>query len=161
MLPHRCRRAAFSDLPALLELERAFPGDRLSRRSFVHLLNGAHADVWVCVAGGRVVADAVVLYRRGAHSARLYSIVVAREARGTGIASALMDTAEAAARKRGCERMSLEVRTDNRSARALYEKRGYREIRRISGFYDDGRDALRLERELAPVGRVSARLRAA
>ncbi|MFL6622820.1 MAG: GNAT family N-acetyltransferase [Sulfurifustis sp.] len=158
---HRCRLANRTDLPALLELERSFPGDRLSRRSFEHLLNGAHADVWVCAAGERVIADAVVLYRRGTRSARLYSIVVAHEARGSGVASALLRTLEATARRRGCERVSLEVRTDNRAALALYEKRGYRVVRRIAGFYEDGQDALRLERVLGQTVRLSSRREAA
>lgn len=161
MQPHRCRRAARTDLPALLELERVFPGDRLSRRNFEHLLNGAHADVWVCTADRRVIGNAVVLYRRGTRSARLYSIVVAPQARGAGVASTLIRAVEASARRRGCERVSLEVRTDNRAALALYQKRGYGVVRRITGFYDDGQDALRLERALAPAGRLSPRLQAA
>ncbi len=139
------RRATLRDLDALLALERDFPGDRLSRRGFRHLLTNANAEVYVGVANDRVIGNAVVLYRNGAKCARLYSIVVASSARGCGVATALIRAVEAAARRRGAERVCLEVRTDNAAAIRLYEKLGYRATRRIKRYYDDGQDALRFE----------------
>lgn len=150
------RRATLTELPALVALERSFPGDRLSRRSFRHLLTRARAEVWVAVADDRVAANAVVLYRTRTRQARLYSLVVDPALRGRGIAQALLEAAEAAARARGCVRVYLEVRRDNGAALALYAKRGYRPVGRISQFYEDGEDALRLERRLEPAAPARA-----
>ncbi len=150
------RRATLRDLDALLALEQDFPSDRLSRRSFRHLLTRGHADVWICVAGERVVGNAVMLYRAASKTARLYSIVTDGKTRGRGIATTLLKTVEAAAQRRAIERVSLEVRPDNMAAIKLYEKFGYRLARRIKGFYDDGQDALQFERALAAAARHTA-----
>lgn len=142
------RRATLADLPVLVALERDFPGDRLSRRSFRHLLTRARADVWVAVADDCIVGNAVVLYRAHVRQARLYSLVVHPARRGRGIARGLVDAAEAAARLHDCACVHLEVRIDNDPALGLYAKLGYRTVRRIPRFYEDGQDALRLERRL-------------
>lgn len=150
------RRARLRDLEALLALERDFPSDRLSRRSFRHFLTRGNAEVWVCTAGDRVIGDAVVLYRAASKAARLYSIVTDPKTRGRGVATVLLETVEAAARRRRVGRLCLEVRPDNVAARKLYEKFGYRLARRIKRFYEDGQDALRLERAITAPSRHSA-----
>jgi ribosomal protein S18 acetylase RimI-like enzyme len=146
--PVAVRRAARSDLPALVRLEDVFPGDRVSRASFVRFIDGATADVWVAEVAGAVVGDAVVTYRRGFHGARLYSLVTDPAHRGRGVASALLDAAEAAAVERGCVSMRLEVRVDNDAAIALYERRGYEVVGVTDDFYEDGSDALRMRKRL-------------
>ena len=77
--------------------------------------------------------------------ARLYSIAVAPEARGTGIGEALLAAAERHARTRGAIAMRLEVRADNAAAQRLYERRGYRRFGIRRRYYEDGarRAALR------------------
>lgn len=145
----RLRRARLSDLPALIALEREFPGDRLSNRSFRHLLERANAEVWVCEERGVLLGDAVVLYRRGTHAARLYSLVVARSGRGRGLGRALVTLAERRAAAAGCEAVHLEVRADNTPALALYARRGYEQVGRARGYYQDSTDALRLRKRLA------------
>lgn len=143
------RRARASDLPGLLALEAEFPGDRLSRRSFRHLLGRANADVWVYEENGALLGDAVVLYRQGARSARLYSLVVARSARGRGIGQALVEHAERRAAAAGCTSIHLEVRSDNARALGLYLGRGYAVAGHTAGYYEDGAAALRLRKRLA------------
>ena len=142
------RRACVADIAALLELERAFPTDRLSARSFRHLLQRGHADVWIYDKAGRTLGNAVVLYRRGTRIARLYSLVVADAARGAGIGSALVACAERHAARRGCAELQLEVRPDNAGAKALYARRGYAGRSTLPRYYEDGAPALRLGKPL-------------
>jgi [ribosomal protein S18]-alanine N-acetyltransferase len=144
------RRATLADLEPLVALERLFPTDRLSRRNFRHLLTRANADVFVCADGDGLLGNAVVLYRAHARRARLYSLVVAPAARGRGIAGRLLRHAEGAVRAHRCSTLYLEVRPSNTAARRLYKKFGYRMMRRVSRFYDDGTDALCLEQQLRP-----------
>ena len=151
------RRARMADLEPLVQLERLFPSDNLSRRSFRHLLTRAHADVWVCVRAERMIGNAVVLYRAGSRSARLYSVVIDPAERGRGIARDLVKRAHDAARRRCCTQLHLEVRPDNTAAIRLYRKLGYRETRRIARFYEDGADALRFEATLAARRRAHTR----
>lgn len=145
----RVRRAEIADLPELEALEANFPSDRLGRRQFRHLLTRAHAEAWAAEdEGGRVVGDAIVLYRRGFDAARLHSLVVAPEWRGRGVGSALLDVVEKGALERGCVSVRLEVREDNVPAHALYRARGYERVGRTSDYYGDGSAALRMRKRL-------------
>jgi ribosomal protein S18 acetylase RimI-like enzyme len=146
------RTATKADLRALERLEEAFPGDRISRASFARFLALATADVWVATIGDVVVGDAVVVYRRGYLSARLYTLVVSREQRGRGIARALLERCEAGARERGCVTLRLEVREDNDAAIALYRRAGYDEVGRTDDYYEDGSTALRMRKRFVQSG---------
>lgn len=59
-------------------------------------------------------------------------IFVQPQARGAGVGSALLDAVEALAARLGMARVRLDVIDTNPRARALYERRGYRETARTS-----------------------------
>ncbi len=146
----RLRRATRDDLDALLELEYAsFDHDRVSRAQFRRHLKSTSACVLIAEDAGVVRGSALLFFRRGSRHARLYSIAIAHGARGRGLGAALLDAAEREARKRGCDTMRLEVRTDNTSAIALYERRGYLRVARERDFYENGMDAWRYVKTLA------------
>jgi [ribosomal protein S18]-alanine N-acetyltransferase len=150
----RVRAARRRDLDALLELEqRVFATDRLSRASLRRLLTVPSARVIVADARNRLAGVAVVLFRRGASVARLYSIAVVPQLAGRGVGAALIVAAEAAAFRRRCSCMRLEVHQRNAVAIARYRKSGYRQFGRHAGYYEDGGAALRFEKPLAGSGR--------
>lgn len=60
-----------------------------------------------------------------APSWQLHDLFVAPEARGHGIARALLDAAEAAAREAGAACIVLQTAHDNLAAQALYQSAGY------------------------------------
>lgn len=132
-----------ADLEALLDLEQTFPGNRLSRRSFQHLLTQGNAAVLVA-ENVILLGDAVVLYRQGSSRARLYSLVVAPEARGRGVGLKLLAEVEAAARLRGCTQVGLEVREDNAAAIRLYERAGFVPAGRADDYYEDHGGAVKM-----------------
>lgn len=146
------RRATLADVDALLALEEAtFDSDLISRVQWRHYIGSAGTAVFVSGAPNRADAAAVVFYRRNSHAARLYSLAVGAHARGAGLGSVLLAAAEADARAHGCTSMRLEVRADNPSAMALYERRGYTRIARLPAFYEDGADGWRYMKRLTPV----------
>lgn len=148
--PIRIRTARRADLPALLALEqRAFRSDRLSARQFRHHLRSPSAWFAVAEVGGQLAGNALLFFRRGSRVARLYSIVVAAKARGRGVGAGLLVAAEAAARRRGCRELRLEVRQDNAAAIALYEGAGYQRIAELPDYYEDGAAGWRYARRIA------------
>ncbi|HWP94659.1 MAG TPA: GNAT family N-acetyltransferase [Gammaproteobacteria bacterium] len=148
----RVRPARPADLDALVRLEETcFRGDRLSRRSLRHALTRGAGAFLVAVMAGALVGYAMVSVHSNRTAARLYSIAVAPRARGRGVGRRLLAAAERAARGRGCDRLRLEARIDNRAAMRLYRSRGYLPFARWSRYYEDGCDALRFEKRLRPM----------
>jgi ribosomal protein S18 acetylase RimI-like enzyme len=145
----RIRRARLSDLDALVALEQAsFDHDRVSRSQLRRHVGSPSAAVLVAEERGQVLGAALLFFRRGSAIARLYSIAIAQAARGRGLGATLLGTCEREAGKRGCSAMRLEVRTDNASAIALYERHGYLRRKRVPGYYENGMDAWRYEKPL-------------
>ncbi|GMU42923.1 MAG: GNAT family N-acetyltransferase [Xanthomonadales bacterium] len=157
----RVRRAAARDLPALLELEGGFSGDRLSARQFTHHVAATSSDLIVADLAGAVLGYALLFRRRGSRIGRVYSIAVAPAMRGQGLGARLLLRLEAIARLQGLEEMRLEVRQDNAPALALYQQRGYVIFGARPAYYEDGADAWRLAKSLLPprrrVRRIPAR----
>lgn len=143
------RAATPADAPTLEAIETAsFTHDRLSPRALARHLRSDSADVFVATLGREIVGYCLIFYRAGTTLARLYSVATAPAARGKGAGRRLMETCERAARRRGCDRLRLEVREKNTLAIALYEQLGYRRIGRYENYYQDGASALRFEKKL-------------
>ncbi|MCE4600125.1 MAG: GNAT family N-acetyltransferase [Desulfurococcales archaeon] len=82
----------------------------------------------------------------------LVSIAVLREYRGRGIGSALLsETINAVRDYYKADSLFLEVRVSNTPAIRLYEKFGFRVVRRIPFYYRDGEDAYVMVLRLAPL----------
>jgi len=107
--------------------------------------------------GDRLAGYALIALRKGGKSARLYSLAVDPAQGRRGVGRALLQACERYARAHGCAALRLEVRYDNASAIALYEKTGYRHFAQCDGYYADGAAALRFEKRLeaAPDGRTA------
>ena len=145
------RPATPEDIDALVEIEnRCFDTDRLSRRSFRHMITKAHAALLLDEEGGAVRGYVLLLFNAGTSLARMYSIAVDPQYRSRGIGRQLMLAAEQAALAQDCVTLRLEVRVDNVSSIALYESMGYRRFGFYDDYYEDHMDALRYEKRLVP-----------
>ncbi|ABK42749.1 GCN5-related N-acetyltransferase [Magnetococcus marinus MC-1] len=146
----RVRPATLEDLSALVALERAcFSRDRISRRSFRHFIQRAHAVFLVAVEENHTLSGyGVLLLRRGAQLARIYSLAVAPEMRGGGRAKLLLKALEEAALEHRTAWVRLELHQDNEAAIALYQNRGYRPFERFIDKDEGFAEAVRMEKSL-------------
>jgi [ribosomal protein S18]-alanine N-acetyltransferase len=103
-----------------------------------HLVVAVDADRIAGYAVLSAVADVADLHR----------VAVASDRRQRGFGTALVESVATEARRRGCERMLLEVESTNGSAIALYVRLGFVEIARREAYYGPGRDALVMQRRL-------------
>jgi len=143
------RPGRLADLNDLVKLENAgFVSDRLSRRSFRHWLTTEHRALLVAELMQRVVGYILIIYHPGTRLARIYSIAVLPEQRGTGVARLLMQAGEQAAREDGRLYLRLEVSVDNSAAIALYEKLGFQKFGIYRDYYQDHKDALRYQKRI-------------
>lgn len=143
------RSATAADLGVLIDLEnRSFSSDRISRAALRRLISSPSAAVLLAKIDSKAAGYAVMLFRTGSRSARLYSLAVDPDYRGLG--RELLAAAEKAAVSRNCAALRLEVREDNIRAINLYQRASYRRFGEKSGYYADGATAIRFEKPLAP-----------
>lgn len=146
---YKIRPGCPEDIDQLLLIEQnCFETDRLSRRSFQHFIKkGAH-ELLIIGSGKSVMGYVLILYRAGTNLARLYSIAVAPLAQGKGLSKKLLAAVEKAAIVHRCGYLRLEVSVNNKPAISLYQHSGYHTIGTIKRYYDNGDDALRMEKRL-------------
>jgi len=147
----RIRPAQSGDVAALSRLESVvFSSDRISRRSWAHLVASPSAAVALSVSAEdeRIQGSVVILHRRGSSVARIYSVAVSPAFRGRGVAGTLMRHAIEWARRHGSAIMRLETRVDNIKAQALFARLGFVEFDRRANYYEDGVEAIRYQKYL-------------
>ncbi len=143
------RAGRSEDLERLIAIEAAcFETDRLSRRSFQHFIRPGSHELIVITQDDTVLGYVLLLFRAGTNLARLYSIAVTPDAQHQGLSRQLLGAAETAAREHRCVFMRLEVNVNNAAAISLYTRDDYRTIDTIRNYYDNGEDALRMEKRL-------------
>ncbi len=98
----------------------------------------------------RLAAFLVALHRPGSKNAaaHIVTIDVAPEQRRNGVATSLMEAAEAHYRHLACTTMVLEVAVDNAAALAFYRQRGYTPVRLRRGYYNGILDAYTMSKPL-------------
>ncbi|WP_082879454.1 GNAT family N-acetyltransferase/peptidase C39 family protein [Methylomonas methanica] len=143
------RPAQSADLEGLVALENAsFATDKLSRRSFRHWLSSDHRALLLAEWAGLVAGYILIIYHPGTRLARIYSLAVAPQLRGNGIAKTLMMAGEQAARDDGRLYLRLEVSVDNTPAIRLYEALGFQKFGLYRDYYQDHKDALRYQKRI-------------
>lgn len=143
------RQVQANDITAVYEIEQqCFLTDRLSKRSLKHFARAGSHDFIVLTVDERIVGYAIVLYREGTLLARLYSLAIDPVQRGKGYAQQLLDAAQYSAVERGCVYLRLEVNESNQGAIQLYQKHRYKRIGYIKAYYEDGANALKMEKRL-------------
>ena len=80
--------------------------------------------------------------------ADIEGIVVDKNFRNQGHALELLDFAEQNLKQKGIEKIFLEVRMTNESAKNLYIKKGYKQISIRKKYYSDNEDAIVMAKEI-------------
>ena|SRR5207253_1680709 len=140
------RRARVADLERILVIEHASFGDDAYNRNLFAEYHRLKGCLFLVAEGpGGVCGYAIVA---AAPRAELVSIAVAPRQRGRGAAQVLMASILRRLRLRGIPRLDLTVKISNRRARAFYERYGFRKVRRLPGYYEDGADGVLMRLDL-------------
>ena len=103
-------------------------------------------NVAVAHDGDRLAGFGIMNYDES--RAHLVLLAVAEASRRQGIGSSLLAWLEKCALTAGIGILHAEVRLENAIAREFYRARGYREGRRLAGYYQGLEDALTLEKRI-------------
>ncbi len=131
-----------------LETHR-FDTDRITASSFRRWLRLGEAGLAVADADGTIAGYVLVITRPNSPIFRVYAIAVDEPFAGRGLGSRLLSWAEDYALERGGREMRLEVQASNEPATRMYDRNGYRVMRALPGYYQDGSDGLRMMKPLS------------
>jgi len=134
-------------LPRVLRIERAsFGRDAWPIGEFLDYYRECGAWFVVAKLSGRIAGYGITcLEQRGAEIA---SIAVHPDYRRRGVAAALMHHMLDAVASAGLRRVELMVRCDNPAGQQLYRSLGFRRVRRVRGYYDDGTEGILMAKSL-------------
>jgi ribosomal-protein-alanine N-acetyltransferase len=140
------RRACPADLPSILRIEtKSFAHHAWDRATFLDYLARPAQSIFLVAILDRTVTGYALACHTPAR-AELHSIAVAPSHRGKGIAVALLRRVLATLARRGFPTVSLNVRLENKAAIQLYQKHGFRRVRRVNDYYEDGAPSWRMRR---------------
>jgi len=140
--PAALRRMRWWDIAAAQALEeRLFPDPWTVPMFWSELAGMPETRDYVVAEVDGVVVGYAGLYVAG-RDADVQTVAVDPARQREGLGALLLDALLGEASRRGCTRVTLEVRADNAPARALYERRGFARIAVRRGYYPpDGADA--------------------
>ena len=125
-------------ISGVASLERECFSHPWSEKSLREELDNDQAHFLCAVADGFIAGYIGVQEIVG--EAYITNVAVSEKFRRRGIAEKLLEEAERGAIKRGCVLITLEVRASNDPAKALYKKRGFKEVGSRKNFYSDPRE---------------------
>jgi [ribosomal protein S18]-alanine N-acetyltransferase len=138
-------------MDAILQIEHAsFRKDAYERNLFADFYYKCGELFLVAEGTNRICGYMVTCTRSREDSrmAQLVSVAVAPGARRAGVASALLESTLRRLRRRGVRRLTLAVKVTNARALSLYRKYGFLQLRILPQYYEDGKDAWLMVRDL-------------
>jgi N-alpha-acetyltransferase 10/11 len=147
-IPFAIQPASWRDLNAVRHLEKeCFPQDAWPLWDLIGVLTLGNIVRLKAVVKDQMVGFIAADVQQGENIAWIATVGVLPEYRRRGIGSALLLECESRLNK---PRLRLSVRRSNSLAVRLYEHLNYRQIDTWAGYYQDGEDALVLEKILNP-----------
>jgi ribosomal-protein-alanine N-acetyltransferase len=139
----RIRQAAKSDLPTLLEIDRAsFPsGVAYDSAELSYFMNRSGAQTIVLEHDGNIVAFLILEINARRQAATMITLDVLQEFRRLGYASRLLQQSEEILALADVVLYELQVDVENAPAIAFYVKHGFHSTGRLKRYYANGHDA--------------------
>ncbi len=134
------------DVATIAQMEKRCFTDPWTEEMLFDCLRYPYYHPFLVEEGGQVCGYCVLMALF--EDSEVANIAVDAPFRGRGFARALMEAMHEKARALGATRSLLEVRKSNAPAIALYEGFGYRIYGKRAGYYEDGEDALLMEKSL-------------
>jgi len=134
-----------ADLDQVMELEKAIFANPWRRSFFLSDINRSQGLAVVAEEDGIILGYTVAW---GTEEAHLANLAVSESERGKGIGGKLLDEVVAFARRSRAKSLYLEVRVSNTIARQFYAARGFVPTYMRKGYYENGEDAVIMEREV-------------
>lgn len=143
------RVAEQNDLKSIVEIEnQSFAVEAFNARQFKYLLKTTTSYFFVATIDSVIAGYGIILWRRNSKIMRIYSIAVAKEFRGKGVAHCILQEAKRFAKERNLMTLSLEVRADNSRAILIYQEEGFSTFGQKQHYYGQDEHALLMKHSI-------------
>jgi ribosomal-protein-alanine N-acetyltransferase len=142
------RQFHIRDLDRILRIEKEAFGRRAWTSNLFLEYAAASPRLFLVAKVGAVIA-AYSITRASGNRAELDSIAVAKHFQNRGIGSAFLRSLIRKLESEGFQTLSLMVRRDDKRAVWFYRSLGFRRIRTVPGYYEEGETAWRMRRPLS------------
>ena len=134
------------DIPQIAEIEKQCFSDPWNEQAFASGMNSPFFYGVLFEEGGQVCAYAceMVIFE----DAEVLNVAVSPSFRRQGLGEKLLIALEEYAKDKGSERLLLEVREGNEPARRLYEKLGFASFGVRKNYYEDGENAVVMQKTI-------------
>lgn len=136
----KIRKLEESDIAEVARLEKELYPLPWSAAAYEESLRNPCARLIVLREDERLIGCGGVFIASG--DAEIARVGVAKSYQGRGYGKALLAYLIKLARDEHCDRIVLEARVSNTTARKMYEAAGFKEIITRKSYYDDGEDAV-------------------
>ena len=141
------RLATESDVPAMLEIERASFSDPWSEDMFLgDIVLNPLGKYLICEDSEEILG--YVGYLIVAGECQIDNVAVRPEKRRMGIARAMMEKVFREGESLGVRVFTLEVEDGNHPAIEFYTQMGFEVVGRRKGYYESGADAILMDRNI-------------
>ncbi|RLG67480.1 ribosomal-protein-alanine N-acetyltransferase [archaeon] len=142
------RKATLDDLNAVIAINREALPENYHYDFFLRILQNYNDLFYVAEYNDEIIGYIMCRVEWGlphigfglVSKGHIVSLAVRTPYRRRGVASRLLEAVHNKMKQMGIKEAFLEVRVNNIPAIKLYEKFGYRVVRRIPGYYADGMD---------------------
>lgn len=143
----KIRKFSLLDLDQILKIEKAsFFQDAYPRSLFENLFKKCPEGFIVASLEEKIVGYTIGEISND--SGKIVSIAVDPNHRNQGIGRTLLNTLIEDFRQKGIRTLSCEVRTVNKESISFFESLGFRVIKTIKNFYQNGGDAFLMRRKM-------------
>lgn len=132
------RRLQVEDAAAIAEMERQSFSDAWSEKSILETIQQKQAVCLMVEKAGRLAGYVLTYVVEG--EGEIARIAVDRDRRHQGIGHFLMESLRKEYQEKSVEKILLDVRKSNQTARAFYEKEGFRVDGERPGFYEEPKE---------------------
>lgn len=141
------RNVKSEDLPSVHKIAEKSFIDPYPLKLLNHIYNTNPEGFLVAEINDEIVGYLIGLVRWG-NVGHILAIAVKESYRREGVGSALIINAIDRFKKKGANRIKLEVRTSNEGAQKFYDKLGFEAREVVPAYYSDGEAAISMEYKL-------------
>jgi len=127
------RRAAKSDIPGIIEIEKVSFSEPWDAQLFLDAIGSEDKYLFIAQIGKSITG--YIVFEKVLDEGHITNLAVGRDRQRKGIATELVNTALDLAKSLKIKEIFLEVRESNEAAKKLYSKFGFEQIGRRKKYY--------------------------